>query len=74
MQILVKMLTRKIISLFVEPSDTILKVKKKIQVKSGLPIDVQRVLFAGKTLDDHQTLSDHRIQTVIDPSNYAVIF
>lgn len=62
MQILVKYVNEKVISLKVEPTDKIIDVKQQIQNIDGIPTDVIRLMFAGKELEDESRLQDYSIQ------------
>ena len=62
MQVLQKTLTGKILTIDVESNDTIRTYKMFIQIVEGIPIKEQRLIFAGKQLEDNQTLYYYNIQ------------
>jgi ubiquitin len=61
-QIFVKTLTGKTMTLNVNGTDSIQSLKEKIQNAEGIPGDQQRLIYAGKQLEDNRTIDDYNIQ------------
>jgi ubiquitin C len=61
MQIFVKTLTGKTITIETQPSDSILNLKFMVSIKEGIPINPQRLIFGGKQLEDEKNLSYYNI-------------
>ncbi len=64
MQIFVKTLNGKNITLEVEPSQTILNVKGMLEEKEGIPVAEQRIIFGGKQLEDSDVLADKGVESM----------
>ncbi len=59
--ITIKTLVGKVIPVEANASDTILMVKKKVEVKEGIPVKKQRLLYEGKALEDNASLASYQI-------------
>ncbi|GGC52927.1 MBG domain-containing protein [Belliella aquatica] len=72
MQIFVKTLTGRTITLDVEPGESIENVKIKLQDRVGYSTSIINLIFAGKLLEDGRTLSDYNIQK--EATLYVLLF
>ena len=62
MQIFIKTLTGRTVTIVVEEDDTILNVKMKLQEKENVPVDEQRLIFGGHQLEDKKSLKYYNIE------------
>ncbi|KIY97528.1 NEDD8-like protein RUB1 [Monoraphidium neglectum] len=62
MMIKVKTLTGKEIEIDIEPSDTIERIKERVEEKEGIPPVQQRLIFAGKQMNDEKQAKDYNIE------------
>ena len=62
MQVFVKTLTGKTITLDIDQNDSVEALKNKIREKEGIPADSQRLIFAGKQLENGRSCADYNIQ------------
>lgn len=62
MQLLVKTLAGKTITVDVEKSDTVETLKQRISEKEGIPVDQQRLIYSGKQVDSERTLEDYGVE------------
>lgn len=62
MQIKVKTLTGKLIEIDIEPTDTIMRIKERVEEKEGIPPPQQRLIFGGRALADENTAESYNIK------------
>uniref|UniRef100_A0A915CLH7 Ubiquitin-like protein NEDD8 n=1 Tax=Ditylenchus dipsaci TaxID=166011 RepID=A0A915CLH7_9BILA len=61
MLIKVKTLTGKEIELDIEPTDRVDRIKEKVEEKEGIPPPQQRLIFAGKQMNDDKTAAEYKV-------------
>ena len=62
MKVNLKTLTGRLLTIYVEPSDTMETFKHFIQLEEGIPIEQQRLIFGGKQLENNRTFTDYNIE------------
>uniref|UniRef100_A0A7S1TUS4 Ubiquitin-like domain-containing protein n=1 Tax=Phaeomonas parva TaxID=124430 RepID=A0A7S1TUS4_9STRA len=62
MQLMVKTLEGKTVTVDVEPDESIESIKAKIHEKEGIPPEQQRLIFGGKQLEADKSLEDYGIE------------
>lgn len=60
--IFVKMLTGKTLTLEYKPKESVIEFKQRVMHQEGIPIEQQRMIFAGVQLENDRLLSDYNVK------------